>query len=399
MLLHEIIDHAEQINRNLTNLYSMKLKSLAVLLLLISYPFNMKGQKTTPSFKRSLFKNDKLRPFLKDSQNYRIQIIYTPIKGKKMGKTKYFQYNPEEYFYPASTVKLPAVLLSLEKLNEIAVNKEATYASHSTIKNYSSVEAGANESISNYIKKILLVSSNDAFNRLYDFLGTDYFNNKLNQKGYTNTTINHRLSISLSQEENQTTPKIFLGNSYTEEPKKSLNTYHNSEQVLIGKKYIAGKKLINQPMDFAAKNKFDLLDQHRMLISIFYPEYVEPKTLFNLTDSDLSLVKDYMSRLPRNADYDEAKFPDNYGKFLVYGDQKGRIPQHINIYNKIGGAYGFLIDNALIKDEQSNNAMILTAVIYVNKNETLNDDTYEYDSLGLPFLGELGRYLLKVSSK
>ncbi|WP_341226612.1 serine hydrolase [uncultured Arcticibacterium sp.] len=377
----------------------MNLKSLAVLLLLIYFPFHLKGQKTTPSFKRSLFKNDKLRPLLQDSQNYKIQIIYTPIKGKKIGKTQYFQYTPDQYFYPASTVKLPAVLLSLEKLNEISINKDLKYTSQSTIKNYSSVEAEANESISNYIKKILLVSDNDAFNRLYDFLGMDYFNDKLKQKGFSNTKINHRLSINLSKEENQTTPKVFLGRSYYEEPKTSFRSYQSSEKILVGKKYITGKKLINQPMDFAAKNKFDLLDQHRMLISIFYPENIDQKAHFNIKASDLNFVKDYMSRMPRNANYDETKFPDNYGKFLVFGDQKGRIPENIKIYNKIGGAYGFLIDNALIKDENSSNAMILSAVIYANKNETLNDDTYEYDSLGLPFLGELGRYLLKSSTK
>lgn len=375
----------------------MKIKSLAALFLLL-FPFYLVGQKTTPSFKRTLFKNDKLKPLLKDSQNYRIQIIYTPINGNKIGKTKYFQYSPNQYFYPASTVKLPAVLLSLEKLNEIGIDKDAIYSSHSNIENYASVDTSANESISSYIKKILLVSDNDAFNRLYDFLGTDYFNQKMNQKGFSKTRINHRLSISLSQEENQITPKVFLSDTYSEEPKISKQTYQDSNEILIGEKYIKGEEVINEPMDFIAKNQFDLLDQHRMLISIFYPKLIGRKAHFNFKESDLDFVKDYMSRMPRNANYDEMRFPDNFSKFFVFGDQKGRIPENIKIYNKIGAAYGFLIDNALIKDENSNKAMLLSAVIYVNKNETLNDDTYEYDSIGLPFLGELGRHLLKHTS-
>lgn len=30
-------------------------------------------------------------------------------------------------------------------------------------------------------------------------------------------------------------------------------------------------------------------------------------------------------------------------------------------------------------------------MIYTNSNETLNDDTYDYESIGLPFLGDLDR--------
>jgi hypothetical protein len=36
----------------------------------------------------------------------------------------------------------------------------------------------------------------------------------------------------------------------------------------------------------------------------------------------------------------------------------------------------------------------VTAVIYTNENETLNDDTYETEEIGLPFFAELGEYLI-----
>ena len=34
---------------------------------------------------------------------------------------------------------------------------------------------------------------------------------------------------------------------------------------------------------------------------------------------------------------------------------------------------------------------ILTAVVYHNNNETMNDNNYEYDSISIPFLAKLGR--------
>ena len=34
---------------------------------------------------------------------------------------------------------------------------------------------------------------------------------------------------------------------------------------------------------------------------------------------------------------------------------------------------------------------ILTATIHVNKNGIFNDDIYEYETIGIPFLAQLGR--------
>jgi len=38
---------------------------------------------------------------------------------------------------------------------------------------------------------------------------------------------------------------------------------------------------------------------------------------------------------------------------------------------------------------------LLSAVIYVNEDEIFNDDKYEYDEIGLPFLANLGRVIYK----
>ena len=80
----------------------------------------------------------------------------------------------------------------------------------------------------------------------------------------------------------------------------------------------------------------------------------------------------------------------------MYGDTKDTIPDHIKIFNKVGLAYGFLLDNAYIIDTENNVEFILTAVVYHNNNETMNDDTYEYDTITIPFLAELGRKIYNV---
>jgi hypothetical protein len=67
------------------------------------------------------------------------------------------------------------------------------------------------------------------------------------------------------------------------------------------------------------------------------------------------------------------------------------IDRNIRIYNKIGEAYGFLIDMAYIIDFEKEIEFVLGAVIYVNENEILNDGEYEYESVGYPFMRDLGQ--------
>ncbi|HEX5024478.1 MAG TPA: hypothetical protein VFV68_04365, partial [Agriterribacter sp.] len=42
---------------------------------------------------------------------------------------------------------------------------------------------------------------------------------------------------------------------------------------------------------------------------------------------------------------------------------------------------------------------MLSAVIYCNENQTLNDDTYEYDSIGFLFMKRLGEVIYNYELK
>jgi hypothetical protein len=59
---------------------------------------------------------------LKNRKQWNVQIIYTQIDRGANGipalKT-IFNVSKDQYFYPASTVKLPVCLLALQKLNEL----------------------------------------------------------------------------------------------------------------------------------------------------------------------------------------------------------------------------------------------------------------------------------------
>ena len=64
--------------------------------------------------------------------------------------------------------------------------------------------------------------------------------------------------------------------------------------------------------------------------------------------------------------------------------------------NALGDAYGFLTDAAYIVDYDEGVEFILAATVYANANETFNDNVYEYDTVGLPFLRELGQAIYEI---
>jgi hypothetical protein len=67
------------------------------------------------------------------------------------------------------------------------------------------------------------------------------------------------------------------------------------------------------------------------------------------------------------------------------------MPKQVRVFNKVGWAYGFLTDISYVVDFKNNVEFMLTATVYVNSDEVLNDDKYDYDSIGYPFMYQLGQ--------
>ncbi|NIJ51526.1 serine hydrolase [Dyadobacter arcticus] len=350
---------------------------------------------------------DRFSEILSKPEKYQIQILYTRIDRNKKNEPHFtthgYRVNNTEYFYPASTVKLPAIALAFEKLNKLGIDKHTTMLTGTDRPEQTKVEKDTTAenglpSVAHYAKKILLASDNDAFNRLYEFIGQQEFNDSLHKKGFTNTRIVHRLESPIGPENNRyTNPvKFEKDGKVVYEQKGQYNTkeYKAPAQILKGKGYMKNGALVNEPFDFTTKNSFPLEEQHRLLKTLFFPDQVPAEQRFNLTPDDYRFIYQYMSQFPVETDF-PANYTDDYYdgfvKFLIFGATKTRLPRHIRLFNKCGDAYGFLLDNAYIADFEKGIEFMLTAVIYCNDDEVFNDDKYDYDTIGLPFMASLGK--------
>jgi hypothetical protein len=90
---------------------------------------------------------------------------------------------------------------------------------------------------------------------------------------------------------------------------------------------------------------------------------------------------------------------DAYCKFLMYGEDKEPIPSNIRIFNKVGDAYGYLIDNAYVVDFENKVEFLLSAVINTNTDGVYNDNQYEYETLGFPFMKNIGQTVYQYELK
>lgn len=357
-------------------------------------------------------KNGVLEAVLSHPEKYRYQILYTRIDRDKNNSPHFTSFraglDSSHYFYPASSVKFLAAILALNKLNELNIpglgmysvmKTGAAFSGQTPVESDSTSQNGL-PSIAHYIKKLFLVSDNDAYNRLYEFLGQQYLNEQLWRRGFKSILLQHRLSAFLSHEEDRHTNPVDFYNDgrllYSQPPQFNSSDYinPNMEGIRQGAGYYSKGSLVNEPKDFSVSNRVTVEDLQAVLKTVIFPMAVPAAQGFNLKDDDYDFLYRYMSAYPRESiypKYSETGHPDNFGKFLMFGDKNGRVPDNIRIFNKIGLAYGYLTDNAYIVDFENGVEFLLTAVIYVNEDGIFNDDKYEYDQTGFPFMGELGR--------
>ena len=339
---------------------------------------------------------------LDDPAIHRVQIIYTQIDRDEANRPSFrsfsYRLNEDEYFYPASTVKLPTAVLALEKLENLAidgVDRNTTMLSG---------DSDTGKSIGRYVREIFLVSDNEAFNRLYEFIGQQPLNERMRQSGFDGTRIMHRLQIPLSVEENRHTgPVSFVEGGevvYSENARYSGIDYTATTPTPLGRAEVVGDELLERPKDFANKNAFPLQAQHDVIKALMFPGSVDENMRFALGAENYEFLLKNMSAYPRDSgitEYlDESRYPEGYVKFLMFGGDAPDIPDNIRIFNKVGDAYGFLTDAAYIVDFENGVEFILAATIYTNANQTFNDNVYEYDEIGFPFMRNLGNAVYEV---
>jgi hypothetical protein len=354
--------------------------------------------------------HDLITQILENASAYRLQIVYTQIDRKRNNKpvfkNYYYNYDPHLYYNPASTVKMPLAFLALEKLNKMKIKGVSKYSfiqfdssfEKQTKQYRDSTSKNQLPSIAHYIKKAFLISDNDAYNRLYQFTGQQTIHRSLKEKGYRDIRIPRQFMGFTMEQNRHTNPVRFINEDgsliYAQPPAYNTDSFDFSRVIKIGKAYMnRNDSLINEPFDFTIHNNISLESLRQMLQSVLFPSSVPKKQRFDLSGNDYEFLYRYLSQYPSETSYpkyDDSVYYDSYVKFF-FRDSTHKMPEHIRVFNKVGWAYGFLTDVSYVVDFKNQVEYMLAATLYVNKDEVLNDNKYEYITTGWPFLNQLGQ--------
>lgn len=358
----------------------------------------------------------KARPYwfgkvLKNPAKYEVQILYTQINRDKKNKPVYkdfsYRLNPRAYLNPASVVKLPLSLLAMEKMHQanlLDVNKFTRMGTKATYKCQKTVKANkpndkAYPCLARYVEQMMLVSDNNAYSRVFEYLGSQYIQQRLKQRGYPQMRIVRRFDDECDSVTNRYTNAVIFYNDQLEPIHYQPSRYDPFPfrfplgKVKKGRGYLHKGYIVRRPKDVTYSNYISLKDVHQIMKTVMFPEAAAPPYRFDLPWQDYRFLQKSLGSYPREGvltRYDPKKKFDTHKKYLYYGRKKGAANPNIRIFNIVGWWAGYLIDSAYIVDFKNGVEFFLSAVIYTNKNQII-DYKFEYASDGFPFLARLGQ--------
>lgn len=355
----------------------------------------------------------RFRQVMDNPEKYRVQIIYTRIDRDQDNVPHFthhtFQTGTPSYFNPASTVKLPAAILTLEKLHDLpgGITRDTWLQVDSAFRGQRPLvqEAsapGQKPTLAHLIRQAMLVSENEAYNRLYQFVGQEYLNKRLWQLGHKQVRITRRFEPNDEEQNRRSNPFRFLREDgsllYAQPQEVSAIPFEYPQLPLIGEAHYSNGTLVPKGMDFSRANNLPLFDLQQILQRLMFPMSFSAEQRYRLKEEDYRFLYRYLSQSPGETNYpkyDEKDFYPSYAKFFFRDSTVPKQPPGLRIFNKVGWAYGFLTDASYVVDFDHQAEYMLAATIYVNEDGVLNDGKYDYKELGYPFLYELGQTIYR----
>ncbi|MBT8271580.1 MAG: class A beta-lactamase-related serine hydrolase, partial [Bacteroidia bacterium] len=227
--------------------------------------------------------NRSIQRVMDSLEQYEVQIKLTTISRSPdsvVFDEFQFQLNDSMYFYPASSVKFPVAILALEKLQK---DSRLDLDTPFFVEGDSSFTTMRSD-----IRDIFAVSSNDTFNRLFEYLGKDSINNRLESKDLGKIRISHRLSTSDAFDLTTRPLIIQISDSTLFNTEPSINQPIRSlelEGITKGRGYYSDDELVLEPMDFSERNYLPVSSLHAIMQRVFFPNKFSAHKRFDLDSS------------------------------------------------------------------------------------------------------------------
>lgn len=359
-----------------------------------------------------------LGPAAADPERYRLQIWVGEVAVDTDDRRTLHEYAyrlDAEYLYPASAIKAFGAVGALVALQALG-DETCTIDSRLTIEPLvATVQSGATVDISDrrrttlrrLVEDALVVSSNEAYNALFEIAGIEALNALVASSGFGSVRLTHRLSTgALDPDANRFSPRVTIEcDGVTRElaPTREMS----AEDYMALRTTLAGPlvgvryrdewigETVDAPMDFSMKNQASLRDLAALLIDVVDPSLDGDTTGFALTDDYRALLREIMASRPPAAADGSVETAEARFKPLTPGISRVISRDSYTYLNKAGRALGFHLDAAYVENLDNGRAFFVAVGLFVDEDGTLNDDRYAYETVSFPFFVGLGELLAR----
>lgn len=377
----------------------------AFLFFFILYSHASNSQKVvyhTPEELLNLLKGkDKLVDLvLSNPAKYHLQINYTKVQEFPSGSRVLNDYslNKDKYYYhPASLIKLPLAITSLELITKFEEDYGidlSTYLQSETC----SCDLNTNKYVNNktfpnldiLFREMLVMSNNDAYNFFYNLSGPTYFNQRMKEILADNIILRNRFYAGCTSQGSTEHGGLYF------QKNNSSNKYElgcikdtitkNTQSIYLNDKNSQFTNLVS------------LYSLHKLMIELFYPISFNSDFKLLMSNKNLEFLKTTISSYPKSIPaYNN--IPNHFHKYLMPQELFNQNNDKIKIYSKNGNAGGYISDVMFLNDDENNVKYFLSVSIYNYKQKSYYKRRVIYTSPGIDIFRKISKILYDDAKK
>lgn len=339
-----------------------------------------------------------LKTVMAAPEKYRFQVLYGVVnEGTSPTLTRHGFRADAEYYFPASSMKVPIALAAYERLGAIRAREKPGLTRDAILK--FGGDEPATTTLARETWRSLIVSDNACSNRILAFVGHREAHETLWRHGYGSARIRAGFATGAEIDPAEVSPRIDVqlapgGNDVIAPRRSDLKLPPNdAKDMAIGAAAIVDGRRVEGPLSFADKNAIKLKELQDALVQLMRPDLLPSAAPRTIASDDLAYVRQALGTLPSEsglAGYDRNVVADYQLSPFLRGIERVKKRGTFQIFSKVGQAYGFLIHNAYVVDKATGRSFFLVAAVFANPDGVMNDDNYGYDSISFPALADVG---------
>jgi hypothetical protein len=345
-----------------------------------------------------------LKAVMASPEQYRFQVLYSAVRDDRLER---HAYRPDaEYYFPASSMKVPIALASYERLallrkTKPQVTRDATLRIHPTTGNAEPYVT----TLARETWRALIVSDNFSANRLIGFVGHRELHETLWGLGLPSTRVHSGFATGAEIDDAEVSPRIEVtqeGAVVTDVAARKSTLVlpaTNATGLEIGEAVVVDGRRVPGALSFAKKNAIRLTELQDTLVRIMRPELLPKGAAPGVaSQEDMAYLRQALGTLPSEsglAGFDRNVVMDYQLSPFLRGLERVRARGRFLLYSKVGQAFGFLVANAYVVDKETGRSFFLTACVFANPDGTMNDDRYAYDTISFPALADVAEAIYR----